>query len=114
MAAEILDEAGNELLYWPLGALKSGDTSQTIKIQVKCGPGRELACSEDSSVRVLARRDGVGDYVDISLTPISLSGLGSGFSMFQIHLFASVEIEAAARVPLFVGPVGQGSVNWTG
>lgn len=114
MAAEILDEAGNELLYWPLGALKSGETSQVIRIQVKCGPGQELASSVEAHAKVMARINGVGGYVDVSVTPIDLSGLGNGLVMFQIYVFAPAGLAAAERLPLFAGPVSQGSANWVG
>lgn len=113
MSYPILDEEGRELLFWPVGGVKSGENSQTLRIQVYCGPGLTLACAQDDRATFFGRVLNTGSFVDLAQDPIDLSGLGAGYVMFEVYIHAFTGLTDSSRVPLSAGPVGQSAAGWT-
>jgi hypothetical protein len=108
---DFLDSAGNELLYWPVGAVKAGEDSPTLDIQVLCEPGSILSCETNGEGTVFAK-EGAGAYRDLSTNPFDLTPFGVGYHTFTIYFHASVDVEEMTRVPLTVGLVVEGAAGW--
>jgi hypothetical protein len=113
MSDKILDMDGNELLYWPVGAVKSGENSSTLDIQVECAPGRVLACEADPSGTVFGR-EGVNPYQDLSTAPLDLTPFGTGFHTFRIYFHATAALADPVRLPLTLGYASHQPANWNG
>jgi hypothetical protein len=111
MSDKILDMSGSELLYWPVGAIKSGEISLTLDIQVKCGSGEFLSCEVNPYGTVFAS-DGVIAYQDLMTNPLDLTPYGSGFHTFTIYFQAVADLEDYIRLPLSVGFASHSPANW--
>jgi hypothetical protein len=110
---EFLDANGAELLYWPVGAIRSGADSAPLTIQVKCGPERLLTCEVNPNGTVFGRQ-GTDPYQDLAANPIDLTPFGIGYHSFQIYLHATVGLTGSIRLPLTLGFATHSPANWGG
>jgi hypothetical protein len=110
---EFLDMNGAELLYWPVGAVKSGNNTAPLSIQVKCGPDRLLAC-ENNPNGVIFGREGANPYQNLAESPIDLTPFGTGYHTFQIYLHATAGLAGSIRLPLTLGFASEEPANWGG
>lgn len=111
MSDKILDMDGRELLYFPVGAVKSGEMSLTLDIQVKCAAGEILACETNPNGTVFAS-DGVHAYQDLSTHPIDLTLFGTGFHTLTIYFQATAGLVDYVRLPLSVGFASHSPAGW--
>lgn len=112
MSDKILDADGNELLYWPVGAIQAGHDSETIDIQVLCSPGQVLVCEDDPNGVIYGSPNPIGPFLNLATTPIDLTPFGAGYHTFTIYFHASEDAADPVRVPLTLGVAGHSPAGW--
>jgi hypothetical protein len=109
----IKDADGNDLVFWPVSGMAEGDVIGPVLITITDTPlDAEFTTRVDPRLTVLARVNGVGPYLDISLNPIDLSSLPSGGVTLQVKLQANAPINGVERVPLTVGTYSSSPAGW--
>jgi hypothetical protein len=109
-----LDEASNELTYWPISGLRQGQYSAVLVVGVEDVPAAaSLTVTADSRVSVLARRQGTADpFVNIAASPVDLSGFAGPIAWFEMKLLAAADITGAPRVALTPGAFTNSPADW--
>ena len=109
------DADGFPLTYWPITGLVEGDTSEvlTFKETTPIAEGYLRATQDDVGI-VWARRKGVGaSYVNISTTPIDLSGMPAGDTEFEIYIEAIGPVPEGTYIATwYVGPSSNQPAGW--
>lgn len=111
----IRDADGNELLFWPAGAVVSGADGPVLVVGADTpDPGRLTAEARDD-LRVMARLHGTADvYRDLAAEPFDLSALPAGATQFDVFLRAAEGVEGVGHFDLTVVSAVSGPANWAG
>jgi hypothetical protein len=109
----IKDFEGNEIVYWPITGLASGEQSETIVIRIATPVVGYLRAESNDKVSVWARVQSQGTFVNISETPIDLSNmLGAEETAFEIYVEAAESIDGLERIPISVLASKSRSAGW--
>jgi hypothetical protein len=110
----IRDGNGEELLYWPITALRAGQDSQVLHgIRVDTPDPGLLQATEDERAIVYISEAGVEDYIDLAQNPIDLSARPGPYAAFDVYVHAVEDTGPFERVGLEVGPARSSAAGWS-
>lgn len=111
----IRDAAGEELLYWPAGAVQSGEDGPVLVIGADTPAPGALTAEDVAVLRVMARLHGTADaYQDLASEPLDLSALPAGVTQFDVFLRAAAGVEGVEHPVLTVAAAQSTAANWAG
>lgn len=107
----MITAGGQEFTYLPV-SLVGGEGSSPLRVVVTIPRAGDLRASDRVEVRVLARRVGEVDWVDLASDPVSLDPDVDGDEVEFDLKYSTTEVDGANTFDVYVGFASAQAADW--